>query len=147
MGVLPSSKNQQATPITAKRRSGQLDFSNLGPLSTGGTVGFSAFRDGDTASSRQRKSRKKSNGALPGSMDEDSDDEDEDTEILGKIEDLDDKDPKSNDVGPEDTKFSGELAEGVNRIRVRDFLPLLPSLRPQRCEESDRHIFYHVYDY
>jgi len=120
MGVLPSTKGPQASSSATKRRSAQLDFSNLGPLKTGGTVGFSAFRDHDTESARRRKSRKKSN-ASPGAtaMDEDSDDEDLDDaeEILGRMEDVDDKDVKTK-LGPEDTKFSGELAAGVDRIKV-----------------------------
>ena len=57
-------------------------------------------------------------------MDEDSDEDDDSDEILGKMEDLDDKYDKTK-LGPEDTKFSGELADGVGRIRVS-------SARPQR---------------
>lgn len=64
-------------------------------------------------------------------MDADSDeDEDEDGSgaILSKMEDVDSKEDKSR-LGPEDAKFSGELADGVNRIRV--FLPLsLPCYLP-----------------
>lgn len=118
MGVIPSSKPQVNTPTAAKRRSGQLDFSKLGPLKTTGTVGFSTFRDQEAESAKRRKSRKKSNGGL-GAMDEDSDDDDDDDEpeILGKMEDIDDKEVASNK--PEDAKFTGELAEGVDRIRVR----------------------------
>ncbi|KAJ4393044.1 hypothetical protein N0V93_002250 [Gnomoniopsis smithogilvyi] len=119
MGVIPSSKPAPVTAAAVKRRSGQLDFSNLGPLKTTGTVGFSAFRDQDAESAKRRKSRnKKSNGA-PGAMDEDSDDDDDDDEpeILGKMEDIDEKDVKSSN-GPEDAK-AGELAEGVDRIRLK----------------------------
>ncbi len=51
-------------------------------------------------------------------MDEDSDDDgDESDEILGRMEDIDDKDVKGK-LALEDTKFSGELADGVGRIRV-----------------------------
>ena len=124
MGILPSSKGQQTTPSAAKRRSAQLDFSSLGPLKTTGTVGFSAFRDQDTESTRRRKSRKKSNGSAGGAMDEDSDDDDDDSDaIMGKMEDLDEKEDKSKLLGPEDARFSGELADGVNRIRVCSILP------------------------
>lgn len=119
MGVIPSSKPAPVTAAAVKRRSGQLDFSNLGPLKTTGTVGFSAFRDQDAESAKRRKSRNKKNGA-PGAMDEDSDEDDDDDEpeILGKMEDIDEKDVKSSN-GPEDAK-AGELAEGVDRIRVCD---------------------------
>ncbi|KAK3349978.1 hypothetical protein B0T25DRAFT_254606 [Lasiosphaeria hispida] len=117
MGVL-APKPQAATPTAIKRRSGQLDFSNLGPLKTTGTVGFSAFRDNDSQhTSRRKKSRTKTNGN-PGGMDEDSEDDDDDSELLGKLEDADTKYDKSK-LGPDDAKFTGELADGVNRIRVR----------------------------
>ncbi|KAI6783478.1 uncharacterized protein J7T54_005507 [Emericellopsis cladophorae] len=117
IGVMQSAKAAQATPGSAKRRSAQLDFSTLGPLKSGGTVGFSAFRDNkpDTA----RKSRKKSSGAV--TM-EDSEEEDDDDNMLSKMEDADDKvDDKFDDkkLGPEDAQSSGELAEGVNRIRLK----------------------------
>ena len=117
MGVLPSSKAQASTPSAAKRRSAQLDFSNLGPLKTTGTVGFSAFRDAGAESAKRRRARNKSNGSA-GAMDEDSDDDDDEPEILGKMDDIDEKDVKSS-TAPEDVKFTGELAEGVDRIRVR----------------------------
>ena len=116
MGVLPSAKAQATTPAAAKRRSGQLDFSNLGPLKTTGTVGFSAFRDQTAESSKRRKGRKKSNGSL-GAMDEDSDEDDDEPEILGKMEDINDKEVKPS-TAPEDVKFTGELADGVDRIKV-----------------------------
>lgn len=119
MGVMAPAKPQTTSPAM-KRRSGQLDFSSLGPLKTSGTVGFSTFRDKDSQSARRRKGRK-SNGGLGGSaMDADSDEDDEESdgaEILSKMEDADTKYDKSK-LGPEDAKFTGELADGVNRIRV-----------------------------
>ncbi|KAL1847669.1 hypothetical protein Daus18300_013875 [Diaporthe australafricana] len=117
MGVLPSAKAQTTTPAAAKRRSGQLDFSNLGPLKTTGTVGFSAFRDQTAESSKRRKGRKKSNGSL-GAMDEDSEEDDDEPEILGKMEDINDKEVKPS-TAPEDVKFTGELADGVDRIKLK----------------------------
>ena len=101
MGILKP-KQSNATPGATKRRSVQLDFSNLAPLKPGGTVGFSAFRDND-GSTRQKKSRKKSNGSI-GAMEEDSDEDDEDTEIVGKMEDVDEKDVKAI-LNPEDAKY------------------------------------------
>jgi len=114
MGIL-APKQQKAGSSTTKRRSAQLDFSNLAPLKPGGTVGFSSFRDHDQ--SNRNKSRKKSNGSVTGAMDEDSDEDDEDVEIVGKMEDVDDKDVKTL-LSPEDAKFQGELADGVGRIKV-----------------------------
>lgn len=115
IGVMQSSKNVPTTPGSAKRRSGQLDFSNLGPLKTGGTVGFSTFRDQPSDASRKNKARKKSNGALV----DDSDDEDDDNGVLDTMDDVDDKfDDKKPVI--EDAKSSGELADGVNRIHVSE---------------------------
>jgi hypothetical protein len=109
-----SSKNPPTTPGSAKRRSGQLDFSNLGPLKTGGTVGFSTFRDQQSEASRKNKARKKSNGALADDSDEDDED---DKGVLDKMNDSDDKYDEKK-LGAEDAKSSGELADGVNRIHV-----------------------------
>lgn len=117
MGILKS-KQQKGPTGPTKRRSAQLDFSNLAPLKPGGTVGFSSFRDND-GSTRRSKARKKSNGSI-GAMEEDSEDDDEDAEIVGKMEDVEDKDVKTL-LSPEDAKFSGELADGVGRIKVSCF--------------------------
>ncbi|KAH0492837.1 hypothetical protein TgHK011_007767 [Trichoderma gracile] len=115
IGVLQSNKNNaQATALAAKRRSGQIDFSNLGPLKAGGTVGFSAFRDQGAEEARRRKARKKSNGNAA----DDSDDEEEESEFLGKLEEVADKET-STKLAPEDVKFQGELADGVNRIHLK----------------------------
>lgn len=105
------SKGSNNTQASTKRRSGQLDFSNLGPLKTGGTVGFSAFRDKDA--DKSRKIRKKSNGAIA----EDSDDDDEEESGILKMQDIDDKYDEKK-LAPEDAQSSGELADGVGRIHV-----------------------------
>ena len=121
MGVVAA--KAQTTPTSAKRRSGLLEFSNHGPLKTSGTVGFSAFRDNESQPARRKKSHKKNNGSIGAPMGEDSDDDDDDDDdddaekVLAKLEDTDTKYDKSK-LGPEDAKFSGELADGVNRIRV-----------------------------
>ncbi len=137
MGVMPSAKSTQQTPNEAKRRSAQLDFSNIGPLKTAGTVGFSTFRDQDAGTARQKTSHKRNASVIGATMDEDSEeDEDEDrAKILGKIEDTDDKDVKSSGkLAPEDAKFSGELADGVNRIRV--CLPAGVPFCPRSCDAN-----------
>jgi hypothetical protein len=118
IGVMQSSKNPQATPASAKRRSGQLDFSNLSPLKAGGTVGFSAFRDQATETTRRRKARKKSNGNIAEDSDDEEDDDDSDTLHIKMEDDDDEKDAEGKGI-PDDSKFGGELADGVNRIRVR----------------------------
>ncbi|KAM0480952.1 hypothetical protein ACHAPX_003843 [Trichoderma viride] len=115
IGVLQSAKNSQTTALAAKRRSGQIDFSNIGPLKAGGTVGFSAFRDQEAEEARRRKARKKSNGNVA----DDSDDDDDENELIGKMEEVADKETSSNKLAPEDAKFQGELADGVNRIHLK----------------------------
>ncbi|ETS78258.1 hypothetical protein PFICI_10320 [Pestalotiopsis fici W106-1] len=111
MGILPSAKDNKTTP-GAKRRSTQLDFSNLGPLKKEGTVGFSAFRDQET---ERRKSRKKSNGA----MDEDSEDDDDDSNPLSKMEQEYDAKVDKTKLGPEDAEIQAELKAGIDRIRLK----------------------------
>ncbi|KAJ5674167.1 hypothetical protein N7462_009606 [Penicillium macrosclerotiorum] len=104
MGILKDSKAQE-TP--AKRKSIQADFANLGPLKPGGTVGFLNFRDHDS----ERKGKK-------GDDEMDSDDDDTDNPILGKA---DDEEAKDDDrfLSPDDIKRQGELADGVQRIRLK----------------------------
>ena len=50
-------------------------------------------------------------------MMEDSEEDDDDPEIVGKMEDVDDKDVKTM-LSPEDAKYTGELADSVGRIKV-----------------------------
>ena len=116
MGILDPSKQPKSTG-SAKRRSTQMDFSSLPPLKPGGTVGFSAFRDND----RKNKARKKSNGNVADVMAEDSEEDEDGGETVEKMDELEDKDPKSL-LSPEDAKKQGELAEGVGRIKVSNYL-------------------------
>jgi len=119
MGILES---KQKVASSTRRRSTQLDFSNLAPLKSGGTVGFSAFRDNDPSTSK--KSKKKANGSSGVAIVEDSDEEDDDSAIVTDMVDVDDKDVKAL-LSPEDAKFSGELADGVGRIKVRSICVLI----------------------
>lgn len=116
MGVLAASKTPQVTPGSAKRRSAQLDFSSLGPIKAGGTVGFSAFRDQTSEGARRKKSRRKSNDVTAVDSDDEEDD-DEKASALIKLE-QDDKDSDGK-LLLKDSKFGGELADGVERIHVR----------------------------
>jgi hypothetical protein len=115
MGIL-ASKSQKGPSTGTKRRSAQLDFANLAPLKPGGTVGFSSFRDNENSTGRN-KSRKKSNGTSSTAMVEDSDEDDDEIEIVGKMEDIDDKDIKII-LSSEEAKSTGEIADGVGRIKV-----------------------------
>ncbi|EPE28991.1 hypothetical protein GLAREA_00149 [Glarea lozoyensis ATCC 20868] len=119
MGIL-ASKGQKATAgVAGKRRSTQLDFGNLTPLKPTGTVGFTTFRDNE-GPARGKKSRKKSNGnvGVDEAMDEDSEEEDDVSEVIGKMEDVEDKDVKTL-LSPDDAKSQSEIADGVNRIKLK----------------------------
>lgn len=109
MGMLKDPKSQE-TPGSAKRRSLQPDFANIGPLKPGGTVGFLNFRD-----STENKQKGKKNKTA-GDDDMDSDDDDDDS-ILGKA---DDEEAKEDDqhLSPDDIRRRGELAEGVRKIKA-----------------------------
>lgn len=116
MGILQP-KPSKGVVAPNKRASTQLDFSNIAPLKQGGTVGFSSYR-APQDSDRRNKSRKKSNSSLgAGANGEDSDEDEDDANIVGNMEDIEDKDVKAT-LSPEDAKFSGELADGVGRIKV-----------------------------
>lgn len=123
MGILPSTKSKEPTQTTGKRSSRQMDFSSLPPLNPSGTVGFTNFRDTEVAAAN--KPRKKTNGAVNGGKQlliaDDSDEEDEDIKIDGP-EELDDKDSNTL-LSPEESRFRGELAEGLDRIKVCHALP------------------------
>ncbi|TDZ29454.1 60S ribosomal protein L8-B [Colletotrichum spinosum] len=115
IGIIASSKPGQTTPGSAKRRSGQLDFSNLGPLKTSGTVGFSTFRDQDIEAAKRRKARKKSNGNVGGALNDDSDEEDDESELLGKMRAIVEKEV-DNKAASDDVQLPRELSDGVDRI-------------------------------
>ena len=115
MGILPAPKSEK-TVAAAKRKSLNADFASLGPLKKEGTIGFSTFRDNETRPNPRRKaSKKESIDAM------DSDSEDEEDEVVGKMEDVEDIDiKKENDLlSPEDAERTGELAEGVRKIKVK----------------------------
>ncbi|KAJ5094115.1 hypothetical protein N7456_009976 [Penicillium angulare] len=105
MGIFRDSKAPE-TPA-AKRKSLQADFSSLGPLKPGGTVGFLNFRDQETA----QKGKK-------GADEMDSDDDDTDNPILSKADDEETKDDDQF-LSPDDIKRQGELEEGVRKIRLK----------------------------
>jgi hypothetical protein len=115
MGILQAPKSEK-TAALAKRKSLNADFASLGPLKKEGTIGFSTFRDNESRPKPRRKSIKKENVDAM-----DSDSEDEESEVVGKMEDVGDVEVKKEDdlVSPEDAERTGELAEGVRKIKVR----------------------------
>ena len=118
MGILASPKPQEKpATTTAKRRSVQTDFANLKPLKPGGALGFSTFRDTESRSTSYGNGKNKDNKKLGGdAMDSD---EDEDDEVVGKLEDVDSNDFTNSTLSPDDARRQGELAEGVKKIKVR----------------------------
>ncbi|KAK4493873.1 hypothetical protein PRZ48_015058 [Zasmidium cellare] len=112
MGIL-SEPEKQKTPISAKRKSSGPDFSKFGPLKSTGTVGFSGYRDPSNA---KRKNKSKDRG--DDAMDSDADDEDEDR--LPEAADVDIKQENGNSLlSPEDAKRTGEISEGVQKIKLK----------------------------
>ncbi len=115
MGILQPPKSEKPTTV-AKRKSLNAEFASLGPLKKEGTIGFSTFRDNETRPKLRRKSSKREDlDAM------DSESEDEETEVVGKMEDVEDVEIKKEDdlLSSEDAERTGELAEGVRKIKVR----------------------------
>lgn len=95
----------------------QADFAKLKPLNPNGLKGFSTFRDptekSATNGSASNKASKKRH------TDVDSDDEDADNEIEVEIKtEGDDVQPSNGVLSAEDARRQGELAQGVQKIRV-----------------------------
>lgn len=112
MGILPTPKTQvKPVASTAKRRSIQTDLANLKPLKAGGVFGFSKFRDNTSRSTSDSKGK-----SLKEDSDMDSDEEDRVSKTI-KLEEADSQDSLQM-LSPEDAKRQGELAEGVQKIRV-----------------------------
>ena len=119
MGIL-STPQQDKTPVATKRKSGQLDFSNLTPLNSDkGTKGFAGYRD-PTSSSLKRMLRGKKQGKDVDAMDSDVDDDDDDEkDKLADVDDIDVKEENSKFLSPDEAFKQDSLAEGVRKIRVR----------------------------
>ena len=119
MGILPSPSTTQSTPLTTKRKSNQLDFSNLTPLSSSskGVKNFAGYRDPAAPSPSARRKlfgKQKETDA----MDSDAEDE-EDSPKRIKQEDDDDADVKPALLTAEDAARTGELTEGVRKIKLK----------------------------
>lgn len=112
MGILETPEAEK-TPVATKRKSSGLDFSKLGPLTKFGTVGFSGYRD-KTASKRKSKAKAGDEDA----MDSDAEDNDEGPGVE-LDEDVDVKQENGKMLSPEDARKQGEIADGVQKIKVR----------------------------
>ena len=109
MGILKPKKTAAAPQAAqaTKRRSVPTDFANLGPLKSGGAVGFTGMRDGQSSANGR-------NGKL--SKDDDMDSDDDERE--DKFVDAPEGEEKDEHLSPEEARKRGELAEGVQRIKV-----------------------------
>lgn len=115
-GIIPSSKANEKPAATAKRKSIPTDFANLKPLSPGGALGFSRFRDSQSRSSSGGK-----NGAIKKDLEDMDSDEDEvpDDSTAVKEEEVDLQDVSKAALSLEDIRRQGEISEGVQKIKVR----------------------------
>lgn len=125
MGILQTPEAEK-TPASTKRKSSGPDFSKLGPLNKFGTVGFSGYRD--TAASK-RKGKKKDDDDDAMDSDNDDDDDERGTE---QGDDVDLKQDNGSLLSPEDARRQGEIAEGVQKIKVDAAL-----MNVMHCVETD----------
>lgn len=128
MGILPSSPKvtDKLAVSNGMRRSMQADFAKLKPLNPNGLMGFAKFRDPNERSETERLKNKASKKRL---NDEDSDEDVEEApkEVSIKTEG-DDIQEVNGMLSAEDAKRQGELAEGVQKIRVSIIHSLLDTL-------------------
>ena len=123
MKILPTAaKATPKTPVSNdKRRSIQEDFPKFKPLNSDALKSFSTMRDPhETNGERSRGSRK--DKAI--SIDDSDEDIDAEDTVVIKAENANERDTDAM-LSPEDAKRQGELAEGVQKIRVCFFLYLL----------------------
>ncbi|KAF2096990.1 hypothetical protein NA57DRAFT_57600 [Rhizodiscina lignyota] len=131
MGILPSPETPAKTP--AKRRSVQIDFGTLKPLNTTtGTKNFAGYRD----TSESSGSRKKKLPGAKGDDDVDSDVEDEDEKKAQEADDAEDKEEKPNLLSPEDAARSGEVVEGIRKMKLKRQHSAEPLNEPARKQST-----------
>lgn len=117
MGILQAAQ-QEKTPVSTKRKSGQLDFSKLNPLSTDkGTKGFAGYRD-PASSSLKNILRKKGKDDVAMDSDADDDDEEENRNVAD-VDDAEGKEGNGKLLSPEDALKAETLTEGVRKIRLK----------------------------
>ena len=109
MGILASPDSDKSAP-SSKRKPPGPDFSKLGPLKATGTVGYTNYRD--------TNARRKSEGKNADAMDSDADDEEDDEKEPNDAPDHDIKPYDGKMLSVEDARRQGELAEGVQKIKV-----------------------------
>jgi hypothetical protein len=117
MGILPGATPAK-TPAAVKRKSAQIDFSNLAPLnSEKGTRNFIGYRDPSAAKTGKKAGKDGDDDA----MDSDVDDDDNDTGVLHDADEAEIRDSNGKAMlSPEDALKQEALTEGVRKIKVRD---------------------------
>ncbi|KAF2767562.1 hypothetical protein EJ03DRAFT_145183 [Teratosphaeria nubilosa] len=128
MGILQTAEAGKIPETMSRRKVSGPDFSKIGPLKSGGTVGFSGYRD---ATSTMRKGKNKDADA----MDSDADDDDDDMDLPGAAE-AEVKDENGRLLSPEDAKRQGELAEGVQKIKLKRQHSAEPLPEPSTTRKS-----------
>ncbi|KAI9827288.1 MAG: hypothetical protein M1832_005426 [Thelocarpon impressellum] len=117
MGILPTPAAEEKPAATpSKRRSVPTDFSRLGPLKAGGTVGFSSFRDNETSPQKSHGKEVKKGG--------DSDDDDDESAVNTRVEADDianvaEKEPNKELLTADDARREEGLAEGFRKIKLK----------------------------
>ncbi|KAK5102146.1 hypothetical protein LTR70_006624 [Exophiala xenobiotica] len=115
MGILEAPKTEK-TPTSVKRRSGLHDLPSLGPLKKEGTVGFLNYRETEVTPGRKKASKSKAKK----SADDMSDDEDEsDTEVVGKMDDIEEAKTDPNHLSVEDAERAGQVSEGIRKMKLK----------------------------
>ncbi|CAL8578145.1 hypothetical protein XPA_003947 [Xanthoria parietina] len=118
MGILQSPDAPIKTPETnTKRKSLQDAFAGLKPLTSGGTLGFTSFRDSTAQSSSKRGDGSKLN--KEDSDMESGEDEDVGSRTPARNEDGESKESSNTNLSPEDARRQDEVAEGVQKIRLK----------------------------
>ncbi|RMZ75413.1 hypothetical protein DV738_g5503, partial [Chaetothyriales sp. CBS 135597] len=107
MGILQP-KSDKPVP-NDKRRSLIGEIPKLTPLKKHGAAGFSGFRDAQPGKSKREDD------------DMESDSDENDADILGKMEDANDAEDvrDSSLLSPEDTERTGQVAEGIRKIKLK----------------------------
>ncbi|KAL8862047.1 MAG: hypothetical protein Q9178_001502 [Gyalolechia marmorata] len=118
MGILQSSNAPVKTPeVTAKRKSLQDAFAGLKPLKPGGTLGFSGFRDPTTEPASKRNAKGNAHN-VDSDMDSDED-EDVGRKTPARNDNGESKELSRTTLSPEDARRQDEVAEGVQKIRLK----------------------------
>ncbi|RMZ92198.1 hypothetical protein DV736_g585, partial [Chaetothyriales sp. CBS 134916] len=107
MGILQP-KSDKAVP-NSKRRSLIAEIPKLAPLKKHGTAGFSSFRDAQPPKGKREDD------------DMESDTDDNDADILGKMEDANEAETAKDSslLSPEDAERTGQVAEGIRKIKLK----------------------------